>query len=148
MANDAGFAGPPVVVGHSMGGLVAIAAAAEFGDRLAGAVILDSPVRRPDPEEEEGAHGKAFRNPKVYPDVETALAPLPHRARPALLAAVHHRPRRARVARASRAGDGAPAFTWKFDPVVFRRDTPRATARAAPATCAAASRYSAPSTAS
>ena len=36
-------------------------------------MILDSPVRRPDPEAEEGARGKAFRNPKVYPDLETAL---------------------------------------------------------------------------
>src|SRR5262245_37954912 len=73
VADDAGFAGAPVVVGHSMGGFVAIATAAEFGDRLAGAVILDTAVRRPDPEEDEGARGKAFRNPKIYPDVETAL---------------------------------------------------------------------------
>jgi pimeloyl-ACP methyl ester carboxylesterase len=50
VAQDAGCAGPPVVVGHSMGGFVTIATAAEFGDRIAGAVILDSPVRRPDPE--------------------------------------------------------------------------------------------------
>ena len=73
VARDAGFDGPPIVIGHSMGGFVAITAAAAFGEQLAGAVILDSPVRRPDPEAEEGAHGKAFRNPKVYPDVDTAL---------------------------------------------------------------------------
>ena len=57
-----------------MGGFVCISAAARFGDRLAGAVIIDSPVRRPDPEAEEGAHGKSFRNPKVYPTPEAALA--------------------------------------------------------------------------
>jgi len=74
VADDSGIVGPPIVVGHSMGGFVTIATAARYGDRLAGAVILDSPVRRPNPEEEEGARGKAFRNPKLYPDIETALA--------------------------------------------------------------------------
>ena len=49
---------------------------ARFGDRLAGAIILDSPVRRPDPEAVEGARGKAFRNPKIYPDEKTALESL------------------------------------------------------------------------
>ena len=70
----ADFPGPPIVIGHSMGGFVTIATAVHYADRLAGAVVLDSPVRRPDPEAEEGDRGKAFRNPKVYPDVETALA--------------------------------------------------------------------------
>lgn len=70
----AGFPGPPVVVGHSLGGMVTIQTAATYGDRLAGAVIVDAPVRRPDPESEEGARGRAFRFPGVYPDLETAVA--------------------------------------------------------------------------
>lgn len=68
-----GFTGPPVVVGHSLGGLVAINTAARHGDRLAGAVIVDSPVRRPDPESEEGTRGRAFRAPGTYPTLEEAL---------------------------------------------------------------------------
>ena len=56
-----------------MGGFVCITTAVHHGDRLAGAIILDSPVRKPDPESEEGARGKAFRNPKIYPDVKTAV---------------------------------------------------------------------------
>src|SRR3972149_6613131 len=59
VAEHAGIVGAPIVVGHSMGGFVTIAAAARYGDRLAGAVILDSPVRRPNPEEEEGGRGRA-----------------------------------------------------------------------------------------
>ncbi len=128
VADDLGCAGAPVVIGHSMGGFVAINTAADFGDRLAGAVILDSPVRRPDPEEEEGTRGKAFRNPKIYPDVETALrhfrtvpdqpSSLPyvidHVARESLVPVTHPE-------------TGAPSFTWKFDPGVWRRVTPRAT---------------------
>jgi pimeloyl-ACP methyl ester carboxylesterase len=121
VSEDAGLVGAPVVVGHSMGGFVCIAAAARYGDRLAGAVILDSPVRRPDPEAEEGARGKAFRNPKVYPDVETALehfrvVPEPTIAEPYVL---DH------IARHSLCPiEGG--YTWKFDPLVFKRFMPRA----------------------
>ncbi|MCG8588576.1 MAG: alpha/beta hydrolase, partial [Proteobacteria bacterium] len=95
--------------------------AAEYGDQLAGAVILDSPVRRPDPEAEEGARGRAFRNPKVYPTIEQALQ--------------HYRlvPEQPcendyivdYIARHSvhRVDKG---WTWKFDPVIFQRSSPRA----------------------
>src|SRR5687767_4360175 len=41
--------GPPVVVGHSMGGFVTIATAARHPDQLAGAIVCDSPVTQPDP---------------------------------------------------------------------------------------------------
>ena len=40
-----GFVGPPILVGHSMGGLRTIVAAALYGDGLAGAIIVDAPVR-------------------------------------------------------------------------------------------------------
>jgi pimeloyl-ACP methyl ester carboxylesterase len=121
VAADAGFDRPPIVIGHSMGGFVAITAAAAFGERLAGAVILDSPVRRPDPEAVEGAHGKSFRNPKVYPDVDTALrhfrtVPDQPSSLPFILDYVARRS-------LTRVPGG---FTWKFDPVIFRRETPRA----------------------
>lgn len=68
-----GIDDPPVLVGHSMGGMVAIVAASLHGDRLRGAIIVDSPVRRPDPEREEAVRGRAFRNPKTYPDLDTAV---------------------------------------------------------------------------
>jgi pimeloyl-ACP methyl ester carboxylesterase len=121
VAEHARLPGPPVVVGHSMGGFVCISAAARYGDRLAGAVILDSPVRRPDPEAEEGARGRAFRNPKVYPDIETALrhfrvVPEPTCAEPWILDHIgRHSLHRV---------EGG--WTWKFDPLVFRRFAPRA----------------------
>jgi len=121
VAEDAQLVGAPIVVGHSMGGFVCISAAARYGDRLAGAVILDSPVRRPDPEAEEGARGRAFRNPKVYPRIETALqhyrvVPEPTCAEPYILDHIgRHSLRRV---------EGG--WTWKFDPLVFRRFAPRA----------------------
>jgi len=123
VADDAGFAGPPIVVGHSMGGFVTIVVAAQYGERIAGAVVLDSPVRMPSAEEREGLAGKAFRNPKVYPSVEAALER--YRTVPdqpsSLPYVMDH------VARTSiRPVEGG--YSWKFDPVIFQRVTPRATA--------------------
>jgi pimeloyl-ACP methyl ester carboxylesterase len=110
------FIGPPILVGHSMGGLVSIVAASLFGDALAGAVLVDAPVRKPDPESQEGQAGRAFRDPKTYADLETAvrhfrLVPtqpcdnsfvLDYIARHSLMQV-----------------DGG--YTWKFDPKVFVR---------------------------
>jgi pimeloyl-ACP methyl ester carboxylesterase len=121
VAKHAGVTRPPILVGHSMGGFVCIAAASLYGDQLAGAVILDSPVRRPDPEAEEGARGRAFRNPKTYATEEEALQ--------------HYRlvPEQPcengfiidYIARHSlhRTAEG---WCWKFDPQIFRRFAPRA----------------------
>jgi len=121
VAEDAGLVGAPILVGHSMGGFVCIAAASRYGDRLAGAVILDSPVRRPDPEAVEGAHGKAFRNPKIYPDLESAIGhfrvvPEPTTAEPYVMDYI--------ARRSLCATEGG--YSWKFDPNVFRRFAPRA----------------------
>jgi pimeloyl-ACP methyl ester carboxylesterase len=112
---DAGFPGPPVIVGHSLGGMVTIQTAATFGDDLAGAVIVDAPVRRPAPEEEEGRSGRAFKSPGVY---ETEAQALTHfRLVPPQPAtntyvidwiakhSIHETP---------------AGWTWKFDPALFR----------------------------
>lgn len=50
LARAGGISGPPVVIGHSMGGFVTIATAALHPDELGGIVICDSPVTEPDPE--------------------------------------------------------------------------------------------------
>jgi pimeloyl-ACP methyl ester carboxylesterase len=74
VADDAGIDGAPVVVGHSMGGFVTIATAALHSDRLAGVIVLDSPVAEPDHEIGVAQAGKAFGVPRVYPTCEEALA--------------------------------------------------------------------------
>ena len=74
VAEDMRFPGPPVVVGHSLGGVVTIETAASHGELIAGAVVVDSPVRGPDPESREGASGDSpFRSPGVYKDKQTAV---------------------------------------------------------------------------
>ncbi len=70
--NDADMLPKPIVVGHSMGGFVTIATAANHCEHIGGAVVLDSPVSRPDPEVERGKRGLDFKNPKVYPSRELA----------------------------------------------------------------------------
>lgn len=68
------FEGPPIIVGHSMGGLVTIAAASLHGEKLSGAIIVDAPVRRPDPESEERRRPLSeWRPHRIYPDLDTAM---------------------------------------------------------------------------
>ena len=115
VADDAGFPGPPVIVGHSLGGMVTIMTAARHGDRLAGAVIVDSPVRRPDPESEEGQRGSAFRSPGTYSDLETAVSRfrlIPEQPCENEYIIDH-------IARHSLHETDA-GWTWKFDPNLFR----------------------------
>jgi len=121
VAEHAGLTAAPILVGHSMGGFVCMKTAAEFGDQLAGAIIVDSPVDRPDPEAEEGARGKAFRNPKIYATREKALAHyrlVPDQPCENDYILDH-------VARTS-VGKLEAGWTWKFDPVIFRHIKPRA----------------------
>lgn len=119
VARDAGLRDRFVLVGHSMGGFVSITAAALHGEHLHGAVIVDSPVRRADPESEEGRRGRAFRNPKSYPDLDAALRHF-HLIPPQPVVS----PRLVDlVARASLRHDG-DGWTWKFDPKVFARTEP------------------------
>lgn len=120
-SEDAAPGRPPVLVGHSMGGMVSIVAAAIYGsERLAGAIIVDSPVRSPDPESDEGKDGQSFRNPKTYPDLETALAHfrlIPEQP-------CEHRYVLDHIARHSLVRTQL-GWTWKFDPKVFLRSPPR-----------------------
>lgn len=74
VAEAGGVAGPPVIVGHSMGGFVTIATAARHADRLAGAIVCDSPVAAPDAEVNAANVGSAFGAPRTYPTLDAALA--------------------------------------------------------------------------
>jgi pimeloyl-ACP methyl ester carboxylesterase len=113
LAEELGGVGPPVLVGHSMGGLVTALAAGTPGVELRGAVLLDSPLRRIDPESEEGRQGRMFRNPKTYPDLAAAQrhfhlvppqpAPAPHIRHHVALHSLRRAP---------------GGWTWKFDPRV------------------------------
>ncbi len=111
---DVGFPGPPVVVGHSLGGMVTIQTAAEYGDRLAGAVIVDTPVRRPDPESVQAARGQAFGPLKTYPDLDAAkrrfrLIPDQPCENDYIIDYIAERSLK----------QTSEGWTWKFDPNIF-----------------------------
>ena len=123
VAEDAEMEGAPIVIGHSMGGFVTIMAAAEYGDKIAGAVILDSPVRTVSDEERVSLATKTFAKPKVYPDFESALEryrTVPDQ--PTSLPYVMDFVSRNSLTQV----DGG--YTWSFDPAIFKKVTPRATA--------------------
>ena len=74
VAEAGGISGPPVVVGHSMGGFVSIATAARHPDDIAGVVVCDSPVTEPDPEIGAFRLKEAFGRPRTYASVDEALS--------------------------------------------------------------------------
>src|SRR6185312_14102458 len=63
---------PPTIVAHSFGGFVTMKAAAEYGTRLSGVVIIDSPVNPPTRGGDPTDHKPHPHN--VYPSIAAALA--------------------------------------------------------------------------
>jgi pimeloyl-ACP methyl ester carboxylesterase len=111
-----GIAGRPVVIGHSMGGWVALTFAVEHAEELAGVVIIDSPVAVASPEEEAARSQSAFGPLRVYATAEQARAryrTVPDQAN-SLEYVIDHV-----AAQSLRPVEGG--YTWKFDPAVFSR---------------------------
>lgn len=111
----AGIAGPPIIIGHSMGGFVTLRAASRFGQEIAGVITIDSPIRTVMPEEEAAAQGQAFGPLRVYPDREEILKrfrPIPDQDTLPYISA--------HIAETSiHEVDGG--WSWKFDPQIFGR---------------------------
>jgi pimeloyl-ACP methyl ester carboxylesterase len=104
---------PPVIVAHSFGGFITIHTGALYGERLAGTIIVDSPVNPPD--RPQGPPERSHKPHHIYPDMARALSRyklLPPQTcdNPYLVDW---------VARHSlKAVEGG--FTWKFDPHVWQ----------------------------
>lgn len=111
----AGASGEPVLVGHSLGGQVAILAAARHGAQLAGVVIVDAPASTPD----QG--GAPLRiGPRItYPDLDAGMAQF--RLLPAQPCGNDYLV--AHIARHSLRPRGE-RWCWKFDPDIFKRALP------------------------
>jgi pimeloyl-ACP methyl ester carboxylesterase len=117
----AGVAGEPILVGHSMGGMVSYAAACAQSEELAGVIIFDSPIFQRT-QEQKAADGQTDFGPiRVYPTHDDALAhfrfvPGQVNGIPAV---------REHVAETSmKAVPGG--FSWKFDPRFVSRRLPSA----------------------
>jgi pimeloyl-ACP methyl ester carboxylesterase len=105
---------PPIIVAHSFGGFVTMLTGALYGDRLAGTVIVDSPVNPPD--RPGGPPKRVLRPHNIYPTMASALARfrlMPPQTCDNLYIVDW-------VARRSlKAVEGG--FTWKFDPAIWQR---------------------------
>jgi pimeloyl-ACP methyl ester carboxylesterase len=106
---------PPVIVAHSFGGFVTMLTGALHGERLAGTVIVDSPVNPPDRERSGPRRRGTIRPNKVYPALEAALARFrlmpPQTCDNLYLVDWVGR-------RSLKPVDGG--FTWKFDPAIWQ----------------------------
>lgn len=104
---------PPVIAAHSFGGFVTILAGALYGEKLAGTVIIDSPVNPPG--RMGGPPSREPRPHNIYPTLPAALARfrlMPPQTSDNLYLVDW-------VARHSlKKVDGG--FTWKFDPAIWR----------------------------
>lgn len=107
----------PIIVGHSMGGFVALTAARLFGDQVAGVVAIDSPVREMSPEARAWVDsGKHVPGNKIYPSRDVILGRF--RTLPEDSASLEFV--RAHIAAGSiKCVDGG--WTWRFDPNIFLR---------------------------
>ena len=114
VSDDAEFDGTPVIIGHSMGGMVTITTAAIYGaDRLAGVIVCDSPVTEPDPEIGAARLG-VFKKANTYASREEAVThfrTVPDQANN-LPYVIDH------VARMSLVERGG-GWQWKFDHTLF-----------------------------
>ena len=113
--------GRPLIVGHSFGGWVTLAAVERAGERLAGAVVVDSPLGVPDPDEgytvvkakPDGAPPPANR---IYPSLAQPIERfrfLPNQPCDELYLVDY-------IARnglkETPSPEGGMGWTWKFDP--------------------------------
>lgn len=117
VCEDAGFfknEEPPIIVGHSFGGFITILTGALYGERLAGTVIVDSPVNPP--ERPGGPPSREFCPHRVYPTIDEAMG----RFRLAPPQPCENRYILDYIARHSlKQVDGG--WTWKFDPAIWQR---------------------------
>lgn len=114
-----GVTGQPVLIGHSMGGQVSMACAAEHGDSVAGVVTIDSRSPRRSGEQLATNRQRATKPRRVYDSVELALThfhPIP--PDPFVLPYVE----RHVAAQSLRRVSGG--WTWKFDPGIYLRELP------------------------
>ena len=135
--------GRPIVVGHSFGGWVTLAAVEREGEKLGGAVVVDSPLGLPDPHEgytvvrPKPAREGEKRSAHVYASREEMIARfrlLPNQPAEHLYLIDYIAREGLRPATPGECGQQTgEGWTWKFDPgdmgafkIHFERDLLRA----------------------
>lgn len=104
----------PIVIGHSMGGWVAVSVGSMYPGRVSAVAVLDSPLHDQPPEEDRLR--ERMRPTRVYPSVGEALArftTLPPQDLVLRYVRDHIAPQSLRQVEGG--------WTWKFDPLFFGR---------------------------
>lgn len=113
VCEESGIAELPVIVGHSMGGLVALRAASRWGEAIAGVITVDTPIRTVAPEVAAASQHSAFGPLRVYPNRAEILArfrPIPDQeSLPYIKSYIAEKSIR----------EVQGGWTWKFDPKIF-----------------------------
>jgi pimeloyl-ACP methyl ester carboxylesterase len=107
---------PPAVVGHSFGGRIAVGLAHDYGEKLAGAVMVDPPFFAPQNQRAPSPPRSAAREHSVRPSLEAIiarfrLAPPQACANLFILDFIARRSARKAVG-----GDGKAGWSLSFDP--------------------------------
>jgi pimeloyl-ACP methyl ester carboxylesterase len=108
---------PAIVVGHSLGGMVALAAAGRSPGAVAGVVAIESCVRRRSRADDEARICRAIRPKRVYPSRELSVAGFRLRPPQEVPDYVLRHIARSSVCR------GAGGWTAKHDPAIFDRQS-------------------------
>jgi pimeloyl-ACP methyl ester carboxylesterase len=119
VAQDAGIAGPPFIIGHSLGGSVAVTTAVRYGSRLAGIVVVDTPIYEGAPPPETSTPEMGFGIGRTYPSEEAIVSRfrlVPEQ--PVLPCAREHI-----AARSVTVRDNGE-WGWKFDHSLFAKMAP------------------------
>jgi pimeloyl-ACP methyl ester carboxylesterase len=110
---------PPIVVGHSFGGRIAIGLAADHGEKFAAAIIVDPPIFTPKNLKEKAPRHRP-RPHHVYPTLAAALARF--RLAPPQpcdnLFILDHIARLSLREVPGAVGEG-PGWSWRFDPALW-----------------------------
>ncbi len=124
-------AAPPILVGHSFGGRIAMGLTAAHGEKFLAAVIVDPPVFAPTRQRPDGPGRREFKPHRVYPTFAAAMARFRF-APPQPCANLFIADHIARLGlRQSPDGEG---WTWRFDSFLWRdivREDPAPVLRAA-----------------
>jgi pimeloyl-ACP methyl ester carboxylesterase len=105
----------PILIGHSLGGVVGLRAAMASGAGLGGIIIVDSPLVHFTPEEDAAADRLAFGPPRLYPTRESVVSrfrPIPDQLTLDYVAT--------HVANTS-VREVPGGWSWKFDSKIFDR---------------------------
>jgi pimeloyl-ACP methyl ester carboxylesterase len=130
VAASARIAGPPVIIGHSLGGGVALCTAGRYGGSLGGIVVIDTTVYEGPPPPEMSTPEMGFGRGRTYPTREAILARFRLVPEQPVLPYV-----REHIAAWSVTGRGNGEWGWKFDQSLFTKMTPQEPPAAPPAGC-------------